>query len=548
MRYLTNRILCVLLLSGGLTSCHNNDRYYSHLLSFERSVNNAPEEIIDSLKTIDTVRLSRKAKALYYIILVRGLELSGELPRNDSILAYSFSYYTKHKEDIRLAQLYYLQGEIYRKGKFLIQAMESFYLADKYAKGNKKLQYRLNIEMAGIYRHKLMEQEEDSCLKKAFDLAVELADSMKLSEVYRNLSLSHINRRDYGKGKLLLNRAIDRLPAGKYGIISGYYEEMSQIYISLQKADSALYYVNRAIGKNTNDEKIFEYNLLKGDIFLTMHRLDSAECYVMQDTNKLSLNQKMRMCQKMYRIKKKTGWLVEADAYLEKHVAYRDSLDLIRKEYRSEQKSNMQAYKRQREKASQAEMELAENTVAFYKLIVVSLLIIFILMTISFYKERRKRKLEQQLKDVQLSAMEIRAKQQDIELQLSTEREEQEKMKISKLNQTVDYYKSLNAITIPALLKKQKGTMLHLTEEEWNMVVRNTDACFDRFTERLKKQYVHLTEEEIRFCCLVKMELSIVLLANIYHIAGGSVSRKKMRLKEKLGLENMSLDEFIRGF
>lgn len=77
------------------------------------------------------------------------------------------------------------------------------------------------------------------------------------------------------------------------------------------------------------------------------------------------------------------------------------------------------------------------------------------------------------------------------------------------------------------------------------IIRNNTNACFDHFTERLKELYPQLTEEEINFCCLVKMELPLSVLAEIYHIAKGSISRKKMRLKEKIGIENMSFDEFI---
>jgi len=65
---------------------------------------------------------------------------------------------------------------------------------------------------------------------------------------------------------------------------------------------------------------------------------------------------------------------------------------------------------------------------------------------------------------------------------------------------------------------------------------------------RLKNAYPELTVEEIRFACLLKMEFSLSLLSEIYHIAKGSISRKKMRLKEKMKIENMTLDDFIKQF
>lgn len=172
---------------------------------------------------------------------------------------------------------------------------------------------------------------------------------------------------------------------------------------------------------------------------------------------------------------------------------------------------------------------------------VVSLLIVITSIIISYRKEQGKRKLEQQLKDEQLRVMEIRT-------QLFIERSTREKIETDKQNQTVDYYRRLNEIAIPMLLRIRNEPTLHFTEKDWEIMARNTDACFNGFTGRLRKQYPQLTQEDIRFCYLIKMELPIPVLAQIYHIAGGSVSRKKMRLKEKMEIENKSLDEFIKQF
>ena len=89
---------------------------------------------------------------------------------------------------------------------------------------------------------------------------------------------------------------------------------------------------------------------------------------------------------------------------------------------------------------------------------------------------------------------------------------------------------------------------MHLKKEEWDIIMQNTDACFNDFTLRLKNTYPQLTLEEVRFACLLKMELSLSLLSEVYHIAKGSISRKKMRLKEKMQIENTTLDDFIKQF
>ena len=56
--------------------------------------------------------------------------------------------------------------------------------------------------------------------------------------------------------------------------------------------------------------------------------------------------------------------------------------------------------------------------------------------------------------------------------------------------------------------------------------------------------------KDIYFCCLVKINVSIKDLSDIYCISRTSVSKKKFRIKrEKLGAEDSdSLDDFLRGF
>lgn len=145
--------------------------------------------------------------------------------------------------------------------------------------------------------------------------------------------------------------------------------------------------------------------------------------------------------------------------------------------------------------------------------------------------------------------MEMCMLQQETEIALAQEKEKQKQHEIEKLNQNIEYYKRLNAITLPILMRRQNAQgALHLQDEDWEIIVHNTDACFNRFTTRLKEHCSSLTEEELRFCCLIKMELPMALLAEIYHIAKGSISRKKMRLKEKMHITEQSFDEFISAF
>lgn len=89
---------------------------------------------------------------------------------------------------------------------------------------------------------------------------------------------------------------------------------------------------------------------------------------------------------------------------------------------------------------------------------------------------------------------------------------------------------------------------LHLTDDDWDIIIQNADACFNHSSRRLRHHCPQLTDDDVRFCCLVKMNLPLAQLAEIYHIAKGSISRRKMRLKEKMNIAGRSFNEFLVDF
>ena len=194
-------------------------------------------------------------------------------------------------------------------------------------------------------------------------------------------------------------------------------------------------------------------------------------------------------------------------------------------------------------------METAHHKLIFYRMVVALGLVILALLLLLHRIRTHKQKLTEELKESQWLRMEESLKRKEAEVALAHEQERLKQQEIDRLHKSVEYYRQLNAITLPSLLRKKNSQgALHLTEDEWDIIQQNTDTCFDGFTTRLKEHCPQLTEEELRFCCLVKMDLPLSLLSEIYHIAKGSISRRKMRLKEKMHIENCSFDEFIAGF
>ena len=73
------------------------------------------------------------------------------------------------------------------------------------------------------------------------------------------------------------------------------------------------------------------------------------------------------------------------------------------------------------------------------------------------------------------------------------------------------------------------------------------DSSYPGFIQTLKSTCPTLTDKDINFCCLIKINLNLQNLADIYCISINSVSRRKLRLKEKLSLsKDESLSQYLK--
>ena len=90
-----------------------------------------------------------------------------------------------------------------------------------------------------------------------------------------------------------------------------------------------------------------------------------------------------------------------------------------------------------------------------------------------------------------------------------------------------------------------------LSDEEWEDIRQTVDGSYDRFTVRLLEAFPGLSMKDIYFCCLVKINVSIKDLSDIYCVSKAAITKRKYRIKtDKLGItdENISLDSFLKVF
>lgn len=541
-------VICIGVSIIYFSTTRNN--YINKLCCIENILDDNPSLAIHELEQLNSNNLSSKELALYCLLLSKGRSMNDSILQSDSLINIAIKYYEGNKDSLRLSQSYLYKGRIFGVKKHLLIASECFQKSKEFANDSDyETKYLLDYSMGKIYHYKMMYSDEKGVKKDAIRYARLLNDSIKIARAYIELATYYHAVDSFERSAHILQKAIQILPYNENKILANANAELGKNLILNKQASEAIRYLNEAIRLERNNSNLYKLYNLKADAYFQLNQKDSARCFYRLSLNSNEIRTKMTTYYGLAQLEKELNKNIEAFRYFEKYVEYRDSLDLNRKEERLDRMESIQAYKIQRESIKAAESELSKKKITIYRIIFITFIVIISLIVLYYKVQRRKKQLEFDIKLEEEKTMQAIIKQKETEYRLLEEQEERKRVEVLKLNQTVDYYKSLNAMTIPILLKSQNNQgAMKLTQVEWDVIIRNTDACFNLFTQRLQNYCTLLTKEDIQFCCLVKMELSIDLLSEIYHIEKGSISRKKIRLKEKLKIENFSFDEFIRNF
>jgi len=106
-------------------------------------------------------------------------------------------------------------------------------------------------------------------------------------------------------------------------------------------------------------------------------------------------------------------------------------------------------------------------------------------------------------------------------------------------------------LTQVPFLRKLHLQPVYLNETELKDVCKIADNIFQKFTQRLSKEVSVLSEHEIILCSLIKLRFSITEISIFLNIAPASVSRSKLRIKNKIcsvlgeNLKEKSLDVWL---
>lgn len=97
-------------------------------------------------------------------------------------------------------------------------------------------------------------------------------------------------------------------------------------------------------------------------------------------------------------------------------------------------------------------------------------------------------------------------------------------------------YLTMLLIRKTKILNDLKTNPRYIEPSKWIDIFHAIDEIFENYSVRLHMDYSNLTDEDIKYCCLFKLQLSNVTISEIMGISPSSVTKRKQRIKEKMNL------------
>jgi len=107
---------------------------------------------------------------------------------------------------------------------------------------------------------------------------------------------------------------------------------------------------------------------------------------------------------------------------------------------------------------------------------------------------------------------------------------------------------TVQLIALTPVLDKLSKKPRYIEEAQWAEVLQAVNLLFDGFTYRLHTSFSSLSDEDIRYCGLIKLRLSTSVISTLTGISPSSVTKRKQRIKEKMNQQrpaDISKDESL---
>lgn len=589
-----------------LISCTHNKNYPTafqpELAKAEAMMYRYPDSALHILQGIQPDIPSENEQYATWALLMTQAQYKNQIEQSDSLINIAYSYFTKHDNAQRKALALYYKGILRHESHHAEDAL-SFYLeaATEIEKTNDyQLGFLINSEVGGLmYLYRKLNDYAMEYFEKAHHNA-ELSDNqtyIAFSFIY--IARAFSQKKQYNKAIEYYEKAIKIGQVNNYPtILASAMNETSFLFLKTGENKKALQYAKDCIKIKKTDQRIFSL----GDTYRYLKMYDSAYFYLNQACLSPNIHTARSAYQALYYISQEEKDYKKAVEYSNKLWFYQDS---IGKTDRNKALIEMQEKYDQQKIINENNLSQIKKDRIIRNVLIALIILSFIIAITNYLYQRKivsqKQEISEKEEKIRYFTMKIhenetlinrnkmRIEELTIQMEGSLEIKEQWKeqnkirQEIQQQNETLKLENNnlQNHISNYAQSLKEKSkeleAMEHLSKENqylhkreaflcnqlikqtelfnklkttkyidnklWQEIKEKIDLLFDNYTKRLCHQIPSLTDGDIQICCLIKLRFSNGDIANMLAISPTSVSKRKLRLKERIVQEIGSLGE-----
>lgn len=588
-----------------LISCTHNKNYTTtfqpELAKAEAIMYRYPDSALHILQGIQPDNPSDNEQYATWALLMTQAQYKNQIEQSDSLINIAYSYFINQDNAQRKALALYYKGILCHESHHAEDAL-SFYLeaTTEIEKTNDyQLGFLINSEIGLMYLYRKLNDYAMEYFEKAHHNAELSNNQTYIAFSFIYIARAFSQKKQYNKAIEYYEKAIKIGQVNNYPtILASAMNETSFLFLKTGENKKALQYAKDCIKIKKTDQRIFSL----GDTYRYLKMYDSAYFYLNQACLSPNIHTARSAYQALFYISQEEKDYKKAVEYSNKLWFYQDS---IGKTDRNKALIEMQEKYDQQKIINENNLSQIKKDRIIRNVLIALIILSFIIAITNYLYQRKivsqKQEILEKEEKIRYFTMKIhenetlinrnkmRIEELTIQMEGSLEIKEQWKEQ-NKIRQEIQQQNEMlklennklqNHISNYAQSLKEKSkeleAMEHLSEENqylhkreaflcnqlinqtelfnklkttkyiddqlWQEIKEKIDLLFDNYTKRLYHQIPSLTDGDIQICCLIKLRFSNGDIANMLAISPTSVSKRKLRLKERIVQEIGSLGE-----
>ena len=588
-----------------LISCTHNKNYTTtfqpELAKAEAIMYRYPDSALHILQGIQPDIPSENEQYATWALLMTQAQYKNQIEQSDSLINIAYSYFINQDNAQRKALALYYKGILCHESHHAEDAL-SFYLeatAEIEKTNDYQLGFLINSEIGLMYLYRKLNDYAMEYFEKAHHNAELSNNQTYIAFSFIYIARAFSQKKQYNKAIEYYEKAIKIGQVNNYPtILASAMNETSFLFLKTGENKKALQYAKDCIKIKKTDQRIFSL----GDTYRYLKMYDSAYFYLNQACLSPNIHTARSAYQALFYISQEEKDYKKAVEYSNKLWFYQDS---IGKTDRNKALIEMQEKYDQQKIINENNLSQIKKDRIIRNVLIALIILSFIIAITNYLYQRKivsqKQEILEKEEKIRYCSMKIhenetlinrnkmRIEELTIPMEGSQEIKEQWKEQ-NKIRQEIQQQNEMlklennklqNHISNYAQSLKEKSkeleAMEHLSEENqylhkreaflcnqlinqtelfnklkttkyiddqlWQEIKEKIDLLFDNYTKRLCHQIPSLTDGDIQICCLIKLRFSNGDIANMLAISPTSVSKRKLRLKERIVQEIGSLGE-----